>query len=191
MSDTVTVNAKELADQRRLLDLIGRAWTDPEIGSQLRRKVKEYDPSVSIPDDNPVAVEAMKRVQAAEDSAAATAKALEDYKAGAASERAERDLRRKLGDIQTKRGLTDEGMAGMIELMQTRQIADPDAAAALYVESLPKPKPVAATNPLFDTKADMFGTTKIDEKWEKLHLDPDGFFADVVNDVFSEMPVQG
>ena len=102
----------------------------------------------------------------------------------------ETDLRSRLGKAQDRFKLTDDGLAGTIKLMQERQISDPEAAAALYVDGLPKNKPSTASK-MFPNEFNLFGTKNKADEWEKLHTNPDGFFADVVNEVFREMPVAG
>lgn len=189
MSDLVQISAAELKQQRELLALFDRVWNDPEAGEAVRRTAKKHNPAIHIPDDHPVAVKAMTEVAAARAETAALAKAFDEYKTAGETSSAEARLRARLGEVQGKYGLTDEGMAGTIKMMQDRQLADPEAAALLYRESLPKPKPSAASNPIFDTKADLWGTTKKDERWEQLHTDQDAFFAEVVQEVFNEMPV--
>jgi hypothetical protein len=50
-----------------------------------------------------------------------------------------RDINTRIDEVVRKRRLTEDGRKGLIETMQKRQIADPDAAALVYLESLPKP----------------------------------------------------
>lgn len=189
MSESVTLTAAQYTEQRRLLGMLDGLWNDPEVGSAVRRKAKERDPTIVIPDDHPVVKSALAQLGATNEQLEALRNEYANDKTARQNADLEGRLRTQLGEVQAKRNLTAEGMDGVIKIMQERQIADPDAAALLYLDSIPKPKPTASTSRFFDTKADMYGTTRQDEKWEQLHTDPDAFFADVVNDVLAEMPV--
>jgi hypothetical protein len=172
-----------------LLGLLDQLWNDPEQGAVVRQRAKALNPNIKIPEDHPAAVAANKKIATMEETLGKLSEEFTTYRTSVENERAETSLRRQLGEVQTRFGLTDEGMQGTIKLMQDRHIADPEAAALLYQNSLPKPKPTSGFNRMFDTRADLFGTTRQDDAWEKLHTDPDGFFNDVVNQVFTEMPI--
>lgn len=181
----------ELQQLRASLALFEHVWGDPEIGEAVRKKAKEKNPAIAIPDDNPIAKKAMTELQGLRDNYTALDTAFNEYKAKGESDRAEQALRKNLGDVQDKYRFSDEMMAKTIEVMQARQIADPEAAALIVRESIPKTPPMSPASKFFDGKADMYGTTRVDEQWAKLHTDPDGFFSDVVNEVMTEMPPQG
>ena len=185
----VQISAADLKHQRDLLALYDKVWNDPDAGETVRRTSKKYAPNLSIPDEHPVVVAARKEVGTLAEKVTGLEAILTEFKTRSEQERSEAALRKQLGEVQDKFRLTDDGMAKTIEIMQQRQLADPEAAALLYRESLPKTPPVSATSRIFDTKADMFGTTFQDAKWEKLHTDEPGFFADVVAEVFAEIPV--
>lgn len=191
MSDSngfVQVSAHEYRQQRELLKLFDQVWNAPDVGESVRRKAKELNPAVSIADDHPVALQANAKIGALTEQVTGLQNMLTEFQTRGQAEKAETALRKQLGDVQTKFGFTDEGMTKVIETMQSRQLADPEAAALVYRESIPKAPPQSASSRMFDTKADMWGTTKKDEQWETLHSDPDKFFADVVSEVFAEMP---
>jgi uncharacterized protein (UPF0147 family) len=182
------ISDADYAQQQALLKLFDQVWNDPNVGQNVRRRAKELRPEINIPDDHPVAKEARTKIEGLETQVNSLQTMLTEYKSAGQQEKAEAALRKQLGDVQAKFKFTDDGMAKVIETMQSRQLADPEAAALIYRESIPKAPPQSPTARMFDTKADMWGTTKRDEQWEKLHVDPDGFFADVVAEVFSEMP---
>ena len=186
MSGTAAAPAD--AQKDALLGLFNRLWNDPEKGADIRRRAKELHPEITIPDEHPAALAANKRIDELSAQTSALQKMLDERAQSDAQREAESRLRDSLGKAQSRFKLTDEGMAGTIKLMQERQIADPEAAAALYVDSLPKNAPAPATSMLPGGKFNLFGTTAKDDAWEKLHVDPDGYFADVVNQVFSELP---
>lgn len=186
------VNARDYQAQREMLTLFDQIWNAPDVGAQVRRKAKELRPQIQIPDEHPIVTEARAQRAEIETKLTGLETAFNDYRTAAETKSAETRLRTQLGEVQDRFKFTDEAMANVVKTMQDRQLADPEAAALLYRESLPKSPPSSANNRLFsDNKADMFGTTKQDEAWEKLHTDPDAFFTDTVNQVFSEMPVSG
>lgn len=188
-SQTVTVDAAELQRSRKLNQMLDTIWTDPKVGEQVRRRMKEIDPTIPIPDDHPVAAQLTGQLK---DTQSALDKLREEYaadKLANSTKDQESNLRKVIGEVQTKRGMTDESVDGTIKMMQDRGIADFDAAAALYLEGVPKAKPQSASSRMFDTKPNLFGTQTKDDQWEQLHTDPDSFFRDQVNAVFEEMPV--
>ncbi len=192
MSGTVQIDAQELAQLRKLGQLLGTAWNDPEDGMTVQRIVKKHQPDIQTMDDNPIVRAANKRLEETTEKYTALETAFNEFKSKAELKEQESAIRKQLGDVQTKRGLTDEGMTKVIELMQERKLADPDAAALLYLDSVPKAPPVAGNNKYFESnRLNLFGTTSKDDAWEKLHTDQEGFFADVVNQVFAEDPPGG
>jgi uncharacterized protein (UPF0147 family) len=187
MSETITLDAAEYARQQKLLGLFDQVFKDEKVGRSVRHRVKEIDPSVNIPDDHPVAKEAMSEISSLREQLEGLRKERDDEKAARANADHEQKLRSGLGEAQSRYKLTDEGMDGVIKLMQDRQIADPLAAAALYKDSLPKPAPISGTTFSFDSRPAPLGDASRDEAaltklWKG---DETGFFADVVNDVMA------
>lgn len=137
------VNDNELALLRGSAKLLDDVWNDPKHGLALKRAVKDRRPDVSIPEiDVPDVV--LKPIN---DQMAAMKGMLDKTSAELAEMRqatTDRDMetkfRSRLDGAKTRFGLTDEGVERTIELMRERQIADPEAAAALHIASLPKPK---------------------------------------------------
>jgi len=184
MSGTVADPQKEA-----LLKIFNDLWGDSEVGEPMRRRAKVLHPEISIPDDHPVAAGVRRELAAERSAREALEKRLADQDAANAQARAEAELRAALGRAQSRFKLTDDGLKKTMELMESERISNAEAAAALYVDSLPKAPPSAPANAYFPGKFNLFGTTAKDEAWEKLHTDPDGFFADTVSDVFREMPL--
>ena len=187
----VQISARDLQMQRDMLTLFDKVWNDKDVGQQVRRKAKEIRPEINIPDDHPIVQQSQARSAELETKLTALDTAFNEYKSKAENSAAEGRLRNQLGEVQSKFGFTDEGMQKVIGLMQERQLADPEAAALLYRESIPKPAPQGNNRPYTDSRLDLYGTTRVDEKWEKLHTDPDGFFLDEVNAVFADTPPNG
>jgi hypothetical protein len=178
----------ELQQLRAAMSLFEQVWGDPTIGEQVRKRAKEIKPDIVIPDDHPVAKRALAELADTKTALETLRGEYQQDKAARQQERAEAKLRADLGTVQERFHFTDDAMAKTIEIMQERQLADPEAAALIYRESLPKAAPQSHSAKFFDGKADMFGTTRVDEQWRTLHENPDQFFADVVNEVFTEMP---
>ncbi len=176
------------AQETALLGLLEQLWGDSEVGETVRKRAKALNPQIRIPDDNPVAVKALNALEQTQQKLSALETLIAERDKEAKQRADEADLRTRLGRAQDRFKLTDDGLTGTIKLMQERQIADPEAAAALYVDGLPKTKPTTASNFMPD-KLNLYGTQQKDDAWEKLHTDPDQFFADVVNKVFTEMPI--
>lgn len=179
------------AQERALLGLLNQVWTDPKVGSAVRKRAKELNPQITIPDEHPVAVQANERMDALEAQNAALQKMLDEQRAERERRDQEAKLREGIGRAQDRFRLTDDGVAGTIKLMQDRQIADPEAAAALFVDSLPKAKPTQGSTILPRTDFNLYGSRSGGDDWNKLLSDRDGFFADVVQSVFDEMPAGG
>jgi|GEM_PF-4520908 hypothetical protein len=184
MSGTAAPDPKD-----QLVSILNTLWGDPDLGESVRRKAKEKFPQITIPDDGPVATSVRRQLDAERAAREALEKRLADRDAAEATARAESDLRNSLGRAQSRFKLTDDGLKGTMALMQERQIADAEAAAALYVDSLPKAPPSSPANAYFPGKFNLFGTTAKDDQWELFHTDPDAAFAKVVSEVFTEMPV--
>jgi len=172
--------------QAALLKLFNELWVDPDVGESVRRRAKTIRPEISIPDDHPVAAGVRRELAVERAAREALQKQIDDDRTARQAEAAEAKLRGDLGRAQTRFKLTDQGLQDTMRLMQERQIADAEAAAALYVENLPKAAPSSPANNLMPGKFNLFGTTARDDRWEKLHTDEAGYFADVVNEVFAE-----
>jgi hypothetical protein len=172
--------------EQALLGLLNQIWGDPEVGEQVRPRAKALNPAITKPDEHPVVVGTQTALRAAEQRVSALETLMAEQAAKANQTAEENRLRTSLGKAQERFKLTDEGLAGTIELMQSRQIADPEAAAALYVDGLPKQKPSTGSNFLPSNKLNLFGTSQQDAAWEQLHTDPDQFFADTVNRIVSD-----
>lgn len=186
MSGSVdTARAQELA----LLGLLNQIWGDPEVGDKVRLRAKALHPEIQIPDDHPVARQVRGELAETRAQVSTLQKLLDEQNAARAAEKNEASLRTALGKAQEHFKLTDEGLQGTIKLMQDRQIIDPMAGAALYVDGLPKPKPTGGSSLLPSTNFNLYGTQKQDETWRQFNEDPDGAFRDVCEQVFIEMPV--
>lgn len=145
LNEPVEITRGQLNVFQRAHGLLDKLYSDKKTSTQFKRLAKEADPEgrlIKVPDLD-LADEFAKPIK---DEIAVVReenkKLLERIDARDKTEKDTADLRsinERIDDVVSKRRLTDDGRKGLIELMQKRQIADPDAAAALYIESLPKP----------------------------------------------------
>lgn len=175
--ELVEVSASELANLRRSKDLLNGLYTSKDHGAQTRRALKKLDPTLQIPED--VADEYAEPLRR---ELADTKKQLDALKAQQDEDRTKRkdeddlaELNRRIDSVVAKRGLTEDGRAGLIDMMQKRQLADPEAAALLYLDSLPKPQPRKAASILpqdFNLMQVNDGKDKTDESTQRFWDNP-------------------
>src|ERR1700691_2605941 len=125
MSDFVQISATEHQQQRALLQLFDKVWNSPDVGESVRREAKRLTPAIAIPDEHPVALQANAKIGALTEQVTGLQTMLTEFQTRGQAEKAETALRKQLGDVQSKFGFTDDGMAKVIETMQNRQLADP------------------------------------------------------------------
>lgn len=190
-NELVEVSAGELAALRNAKGLLETLWGNKETGTAFKRMVKKVNPQAKIPDlelAEEFAEPINKELGTLKEQNAALLKRLDERDAKDKDERDLRDIHAKIDDVARKRGLTDEGKAGLIKTMQDRQIADPDAAALLYLDSLPKAAPIKGHAAL-PQRMNLFGVNtpeKQDEQIDKLFKDPQGFMDDEIANVLNE-----
>lgn len=138
------ISDNELALLRGSAKLLDDVWNDPKHGLALKRAVKDKRPDVSIPEiDVPDVVlkpinDQMAAMRGLLDK---TTEELAAMRQASADKDMEAKFHTRLDSAKTRFGLTEEGVEKTIEIMRERQIADPEAAAALHMASLPKAKP--------------------------------------------------
>ena len=138
------ISDADLALYRGINKLVDDVWNNPKHGLAFKRAVKDVRPDASIPEvDVPEVV--LKPLNEQLDRLTKSYEELKAEREKERQERADADLdakfRKGLDTAKSRFSLTDEGVDKVIETMRERQIADPEAAAALYVASLPKSKP--------------------------------------------------
>lgn len=150
MAELVEIDAAELATLKRSKDLLGKLYGDKEIGSVVRRGLKRADPTLNIPEDvaDEVSAPINAKIKEIEESNKTLRERLEAKESADKDRDALADIHARINAVASKRKLTDDGKAGMIKLMQERQIADPEAAALLYLDTLPKAQPRRASTML-------------------------------------------
>ena len=177
-----------LRGSARLLDDV---WNDPKHGMALKRAVKEKRPDVSIPEiDVPDVVlrPLNDRIEHLTKSFESTSAELAAFKQEREDGKLEAKFRTSMDDASKRFGLTPEGKEATLNLMRERQIADPEAAAALYVASLPKARPSSHRDSSAyggSSYADLIGMHSGSGD-NLLHTDPNAFFDREVTAVLNE-----
>ena len=144
-TDKVEITVAELRVLQNAYQTLDGLWTNPKYSLQTKKMIKELKPDTSIPELDIAEKYAEPLRKDIDDSKAEMLKLREEM----AKEKKERDEEKqlnkvyaKIDDVVKKRSLTEEGKAGLIKTMQDRQIADPEAAALVYLDSIPKPQQV-------------------------------------------------
>lgn len=153
----------ELHQARPSKQVLDKLGADPAARRQVLELFKKVNPNAVIPE-----IDAAKPVM---DEIAATRAELAEMKKAAAAEKAEDQRllreRRVKGTIDEGRdrrraeGWTDEGISDLEKFMQDRDLADYDAAAALYEKTQPVEEPILPSN--YGRSWDMFAPPADDE----------------------------
>ena len=188
----VTVDQGRLEALQNADRLLAALLDDPKYGLPTKRAIKEKFPTARLPELDIIAQATGpidERLAASDARYAALEKAFNDFKGAAEQTSAETKLKDELDRIRRDYSLTDEGMAGVVEVMRTEGLAhNPAAAAALYQVRQPKPKPMSTRESISAPRVDMFGLTSRDQdkRWDQLHAKPWDFFDDQVAAVLDE-----
>lgn len=136
MSETLT--PADLAVRERAFDIVNKLWNRPDF----QRLAKEADPTIRTAADvaEPFVAPVRAELEVVKASNTALTDRIDKFLAGQTEMAEDTKFRAKLGDTQSKYRLTDDGMNDVMALMKERQIADPEAAAALWQANQPKPK---------------------------------------------------
>jgi len=185
--------AKDRADALlRSEALLQSLLDDPKHGLGIKRAIKEKFPTARTPDVDlldQVTKPFEEKLTSVQSALEKVSKDFVDYRQSVQDREAEQDLRTKLDSIRYDFSFNDEGMAAVIDVMKTRNLAhDPEAAALIVQSKQPKPQPMSVRNSMLGEKVDMFGLTNndMDKKWERLHAKPWDFFDDQVVEVIDE-----
>ncbi len=192
-TDRVEISAVDLQTLQNAYNTLNGLWTNPKHSLAIKKMVKDVKPETSIPE-----------LEIAERYAEPLRKDLDDSKAEMlklreemAKEKKERDeekqltgVYKKIDDVVKARHLTEEGRAGLIKTMQDRQIADPDAAALVYLDTIPKPQQVKGQTYLPESM-NMYGTDDdkggdFEEFWHNPVKAQDKMIAKIINEGITE-----
>lgn len=128
----------ELARFRASSELLEQLYQDAETSKELKRLVKKKFPKANIPeldaaDEATKQFDALRERMDKNDAAAAEA----------AKKREESDFQATIDRVADARGYTDEGKKKLLDIMQSRRIYDPEAAANEFDRLTPKPSPAS------------------------------------------------
>jgi hypothetical protein len=192
--EKVEISAADLKVLQAAYNTLNGLWTNPKHGLAIKRMVKDVKPDTSIPELDIAERYAEPLRKDLDDSKAEMAKLREEM----AKDKKERDEKEqlrgvyaKIDDVVKKRGLTDEGKAGLIKTMQDRQIADPEAAALVYLDSIPKPQPQVKGQAYLPQSMNMYGMDDGKESefaafWENPVKAQDNMIAKIINEGLTE-----
>lgn len=188
------ISDAELETLRRSHMLFDSLWNDPKHGRNVKLAVREKIPGLPMPEiDEPdrILSEVDARYKPVLEQVEATNKRLDAWEKSRQDEELDGKFRKQLDAARAKYKLTDEGQDGVIALMKERQIADPEAAAALYMDRLPKSQTTNARNASAyggSSYANLFGMRGDgDERQALLATNPDQFFESEVLNVLNEI----
>lgn len=142
------IDQAELQKLRLHTALLDKIGGNAKTRSKLLEIIKELNPAAVIPEVD-AKHEVMGEVAKTRDELAALRKQLDEEKAQTAKARAQTAMETTIeaGRARLKAdGFTQEGIEAVEKLMETRGIADYDAAAALYERTQPKEDSVTPTD---------------------------------------------
>lgn len=189
MSETVEIPKGELDTLRRAYGLLDKLWTDPKQGMAFKKIAKDVDPSLKVPDLDLVqqfGAEHDVKLKAVTDQNEALTARLDKFQSELQERDAEGKLRSNFDKVRKDFSLTDEGLDQVVGLMKDRQIADPEAAAALWARGQPKaPKPIS-TPTYLPASLDLNSQLGTEEEMKQWLADPFKKFDQVVADELSK-----
>ena len=137
----IAVDQAQYEQALRARALLAALVDDPKNGLQAQRLIKEKFPEAHTPQLDVIAqVTEPYNAKLAEQQTKIDAlqKMIEEDKAARETERATVSLKSSLDEVRAKYSLNDDGMAKVVEIMQTQNLAHaPEAAAALFAASGP------------------------------------------------------
>jgi hypothetical protein len=197
-NETVEITRGQLAQLQRGYSLLDKLYSGKDTSTAFKRMAKQADPDgklIKVADID-LADELTKPIN---DKLTALEEDNKKLRASIDEDKKQRKDDADLFDINTridlvvkKRGLTDEGRKGLIETMQKRQIADPDAAAAVYLESIPKPDSQRPSSILPQRLGKWDGSGREpfaghdDEKIKKFFADPEAAADEEIANILNE-----
>lgn len=190
---TVEIEQAELDSLTKATKLFNSLLDSPQHGLSLKKTIKELHPTAQIRDlDLIQQVTAPYDAKLAEQQAKMEAleKQIAEDKQTRENSAAETALRASLDKIRKENGFTDEGMSKVLETMRDRNLAhDPEAAAALVRQAMPKGEPTSTRSSMVAPRLDIYGLQgdkSSEEKFKQLHTQPWAFLEDEVVAFFNE-----
>ena len=179
----IPVDQSQYESALRARQLLASLVDDPKRGLEVQQLIKDKFPDAQTPQLDIVrqassAISA--KMEAMEAQNAALQKMIEEDRLARDTDKATVVLKSSLDAARQKYGLTDDGMAKVVEIMQTQNLAHaPEAAAALFAASLPKAPADGGRSLLIAPKLDVYGmqSATAQPDWNQLHASPWDFLT--------------
>lgn len=168
-------------NQVRAEQLLEALWSSADLGPKIRKVAKERFPDIRLPEDtvDPVVAPLRQENEALKARLDALAEKFEAREQKAAETDSFQKMEAAVNAAAAKFKLTEEGRAAMLDRMkETRNYTDVEAAAAFIAHSAP---PSPTSGPSWATssaKLNLFGSAEQDERFKRLHTNPEGFLED-------------
>lgn len=197
MTETVEIPKQQLATLQQAYNVLNNLYTGKR-ATDFKRLLKESDPEgkmVKVADldlADEIAAPIKGEIGELQKRHEALLKRVEDREKAEKDERALNDMHAKINEVAKDYKLTEDGRKGMIKVMQDRQLADPEAAALLYLKSIPaaEPQRAADSSRYVPDKLNLFdGATdkgKGDATIEKFWKDPVAAMDDEIVKILNE-----
>lgn len=192
MTDTVEINARDLAELQRLAQsgkVAEQVWNDPKHGMSLKALVKEAIPDANIPE-----LDVLNQTNKVRDEASAKFDAMAERMAKYEEEnnkrleaqnveKEEAKFASRLEAVRKSKNFTDEGMKKVIDRMKEHNNPDVEAAAAWVLSQEPRVPTKSAYAP---QPMDLFGANSADQEVIEWNQNPvskfDKTVAEILND---------
>lgn len=192
MTETVEINARDLAELQRLArsgEAAEKVWNDPKHGMTLKALTKEVFPDANIPEldvlnqTNKVREEAFAKVDAMAEKLAKFEEREQQRIDERKIEKEEATFASKIEMIRKSKNFTEEGMKKVFDRMKEHNNPDIEAAAAWVLSQEPRVPTQSAYAP---QTMDIYGSNSGDKKWEELNRNPVAFFDKEVLEILND-----
>jgi len=170
-------------NQIRAEQLVAKLFQSADFGPKIRKVAKEIFPDISVPEDvvDPVIAPLREENEALRKHLEALSQKFEAREKKESETQAFHELEKAINAAGAKFKLTAEGIAAMIGRMQeTKNFTDVEAAAAWVAHSAPPQQTAGPTWAANTARANLFGSAERDERYARLHTNPEGFLDDEI-----------
>lgn len=174
--ETVTISKAAHETLTAIKALMDKAWDSKDTGSQLRKLLKQVDPTLKVPEDiaDSVIAPVKGEIDETRKEVKGMAERLDKFLAESKDKDDTASLRKDLATAQKRFGLDDEGLTKVMQRMKEKNNPDVESAAAWVASQAPKPQPIS-DHGITSLSADLFGTTKPDDQYKELQTGGDPF----------------
>ena len=179
MTDPTATPATQ--NQIRAEQLIEKLFASADLGPKIRKAAKEIFPDIRVPEDmvDPVLAPLREENEVLKKRFEALSEKFEEREKKESESQTFRELENAVNAAVSKFKLTDEGRAAMLDRMkETKNFTDVEAAAAWVAHSAPPQQTAGPSWAEGSSKANLFGSAERDERYARLHTNPDGFLDD-------------